>query len=200
MNKPREGTIRRRALLLCAALALAGCAAIQKVEVGEVTVKERLAVTVDTPWNQFASGMGDNTPTWTKEGITIDALQFYVGIHDGALLAPQPKDQKGVAPLVFKSSMQAEQVVALFQSLKTLDGSAFTLEKIAPAEFVGAKGFRFEYTLTRKVDDVRLQGVGWGAIKNGELFLLNYAAPRLRFFGAYLPQAEAIARSARVKG
>ncbi|MGM9512765.1 hypothetical protein ACS5PK_00760 [Roseateles sp. DB2] len=199
MNKPQQGAVRR-AWLLCAALALAGCAAVQKVEVGDVTIKERLAVTIDSPWNQFGTGMGDNTPTWTKEGITIDALQFYVGIRDGALLAPQLSGQKDAAPLVFKSGMQPEQVVALFQSLMTRDGSAFTLEKIAPTEFVGTKGFRFEYTLTRKIDDVRLQGVGWGAIKNGDLFLVNYAAPRLRFFGAYLPQAEAIARSARVKG
>ncbi len=199
MNKTQQSLIRR-ASLLCAALALAGCAAVQKVEVGDVTIKDRLAVTIDTPWNQFATGMGDNTPTWTKEGITIDALQFYVGIRDGALLAPQPSGQKDVAPLVFRSTMQAEQVVALFQNLMTRDGSAFTLDKIAPIELVGTKGFRFEYTLTRKVDDVRLQGVGWGAVKNGDLFLVNYAAPRLRFFGAYLPQAEAIARSARVKG
>lgn len=152
-----------------------------------------------TAWNQFERGLGDDTPTWTKEGITIDALQFYVGIKDGGLLAATPSNTKGVAPLVFKAGMQPAEVVALYQGLVTRDGSSFTLNRIAPADFVGVTGFRFEYELTRKIDDVRLQGVAYAGVRNGELFMINYSAPRLRFFATYAPQAETLARSARVK-
>lgn len=195
-----QRTLTRRALLTAAALALAGCANVSKIEVGEITVKNRLAVTTSTAWNQFERGLGDDTPTWTKEGITIDALQFYVGIKDGGLLAATPPNSKGVAPLVFKAGMQPAEVVALYQGLLTRDGSSFTLNRIAPTDFVGVSGFRFEYELTRKIDDVRLQGVAYAAVRNGELFMINYAAPRLRFFATYAPQAETLARSARVKG
>jgi hypothetical protein len=190
--------IRPAALL--AAFVLAGCANVSKVATGEAVVKNRLAVTVEAPWNQFNRGIADNTPTWTFEGITVDALQFYVGIKDGELIAPTPSGGKGALPLAFKSSMQPADVVSLYQGLFTRDGSSFTLDKLEPAEFVGTRGFRFEYALTRKLDEVRLRGVAWGAVRNGELFLINYSAPRLGFFPRYVPQVEKIAQGARVKG
>ena len=36
------------------------------------------------------------------------------------------------------------------------------LDKLAPATFLGGPGVRFEYTVLRKADDVRMAGVGWG--------------------------------------
>ena len=191
-------TLRFSALVL--AVVLAGCAHVSKVDTGETLVKNRLAITVVTPWNKFERGQADNTPTWTVEGITVDALQFYVGIKSGELIAPTPTNRKGVQPLTFKAGMQPADVVALYQGLFTRDGSSFTLDKLEPSEFVGTAGFRFEYSLTRKVDDVRLRGVAYGAVRNGELFVINYSAPRLAFFPKYVGQVEALAKSARVKG
>ena len=192
--------IASRLSALALAVVIAGCANVSKVNTGETVVRNRLSVTVDTAWNQFERGMSDNTPTWTVEGITVDALQFYVGIKDGELIAPTPNGGKGVLPLTFKATMQPADVVALYQGLFTRDGSSFTLDKLEPADFVGTRGFRFEYSLTRKVDDVRLKGVAYGAVRNGELFLINYSAPRLAFFPKYVGRAEALAKSARVKG
>jgi hypothetical protein len=179
-------------------LFIAGCANVTKIDTGETVVRNRLAVKVDTPWNRFERGLADNTPTWTVEGITIDALQFYVGIKDGELIAPALQ-VKGTQPLAFKASMQPADVVALYQGLFTRDGSSFTLEKLEPAEFVGGKGFRFEYALVRKVDDVHLRGVAYGAVRNGELFLINYSAPRLGFYTKYVAQVETLAKSAKIK-
>jgi hypothetical protein len=189
-----------RISVLLAASVLGGCAVVSKVDVGEAVVKGKLAVQVVTPWNKFERGMADNTPTWTVEGIAVDALQFYVGIKNDELLAPTPTDRKGVEPVAFKSSMQPSEVVALYQKLWTRDGSSFTLNKIEPADFIGMRGFRFEYAMVRKVDDVRLNGVAYGAVRNGELFLINYTAPRLAFFPRHIQQVEALVKSARVKG
>jgi hypothetical protein len=186
------------ALLLV--VVLAGCAVVSKVETGETLVRNRLAVQVTSPWNRFERGQTDNTATWTVEGLYVDALQFYVGIKDGQLIAPTPGDRKDVQPLVFKASMRPADVVALYQGLLTRDGSSFTLDRIEAAEFVASPGFRFEYSLVRKVDDVRLRGVAWGAVRNGELFLIHYSAPRLAFYSKHVAEVEAIARSARVKG
>lgn len=194
-------TLRIASRLSAAALvlALAACAHVTKIDTGETTVRNRLTVTVDAAWNQFERGMADNTPTWTVEGITIDALQFYVGIKDGEPIAPTPNGGKGKLPLNFKSSMQPADVVSLYEGLFTRDGSSFTLEKLEPTEFVGTKGFRFEYSLTRKVDDVRLKGIAYGAVRNGELFLINYSAPRLAFFPKYVGRVEALVKTAKVK-
>jgi hypothetical protein len=188
-----------RLAVLALAVTLAGCAAVSKVSSGDTLVKNRLAVTVDMAWNKFERGIADNTTVWTVEGITIDALQFYVGIKNGELIAPTPREGKGSLPLAFRADMQPADIVALYQGLFTRDGSSFTLDKLEPATFVGTSGFRFEYSLTRKIDEVHLRGVAWGAVRNGELFLINYAAPRLGFFGRHIDQVEKLAKSAQVR-
>ena len=167
---------------------------------GEALVGNRLVVQVVEPWNQFERGLADNTPTWTHEGITVDALQFYVGVKDGELLAPTPSGRKDVEPLTFRAAMQPADVMALLQSLLTRDGSSFSLDRLEATEFVGTRGFRIEYSMVRKLDEVRLRGVAFGAVRNGELFLINYSAPRLAFYPKHAAGVEALARSAKVKG
>ena len=189
-----------RAVAVLLAVGLAGCAAVSKVDNGEALVRSRLSVQVTEPWNQFERGLADNTPTWTHEGITVDTLQFYVGVKDGELLAPTPTGRKGIEPLTFRSAMQPADVMTLLQSLLTRDGSSFSLDRLEATEFVGARGFRIEYSMVRKLDEVRLRGVAFGAVRNGELFLFNYSAPRLAFYPKHAAGVEALARSAKVKG
>lgn len=192
-----------RRLLLVGLLALAaGCAQVSKVAAvadGTVTVRERLVVAVPDEWNQFESGPIPQATTWTHEGIFVDELQFWVGIKDGGLIAPTPSQPPGLKPLAFKATMQTAEVAELLQGLWTRDGSVFTLEGIEPHTFIGTPGFRLRYSLVRKVDEVRMRGIAWGAVRNGELFVVNFTAPRLTFFDRYLPRAEAIVQSARLK-
>lgn len=190
---------RRFALSFAVALVAAGCAQVSHVATGEVTLRDRLTVTVDKAWNQFERGLGDNTPTWTQDGITVDALRFYAGLKDGELIAPTPSEPKGTKPLAFKSGMQPAEIVGLVEAAYTRDGSSFQLDRLAPQPFAGQPGFRFEFNAVRKYDEVRLKGIGWGAVRNGELFLITYTAPRLSFFDRHIASAEAIAKSARIK-
>lgn len=184
---------------LALSLLLGGCASVSKVATGEAVVGNRLALQLDTAWNKFERGLSDNTPTWTVEGITVDALQFYVGIKDGQVIAATPSNAKQ-KPLTFKATMQPAEVVALYQALLTRDGSSFQLESLAPAEFLGGQGFRFDYQLNRKVDDVPMRGMAVGAIRNGELFLIHYSAPRLVFFPRHQGRVETLMRSAQLRG
>jgi len=181
------------------ALWLAGCAQVSKVATGQVVVRQRLIVDVDRDWNQFEFTLDDGTPTWTQEGIAVDALKFYVGLNSGDLIAPTPTQTKGQPPLAYKADMQASDIVALFERMYSRGGSTFTLDKVVPATFVGTDGYRFEFSSIRKADDVRLRGVGWFAVRGTQLWAITYTAPRLAFFPAGAPSAEAIARSARVK-
>ncbi len=175
-------------------LFLSACAHVSQVNSGDIVVGGSLSVHSDVAWNRFDRGV--QVPTWTLDGVTVDALQFYAGIDDGAVIQKVPGSRQ--APLKFQSGMQAAEIVGLYQSLWTHDGSTFTLDKLSPATFVGAKGFRIEYTLVRKVDDVRLNGVACGAVRDGKLYLINYSAPRLSFFPKHIAQVEALMQSAQV--
>jgi hypothetical protein len=179
-------------------MALAGCVAMAKVEQGDRAIGDRLSITIDGPWNHLqASGLGP-AQTWTMEGLPVDQLLLYSGIKDGELLHASRGSGKQ-KDFAFRSSMQPDEIVTLFEGVLTRDGSSFKLLKLEPSPFGGLKGFRFEYLLTRKVDNVAILGVGWGGLSRGELFCILYMAPRLVFFSRHAGQVEKIALSARVK-
>lgn len=185
-----------RVVLLGCALLLAACSNVAVVGSGEAVVAERLSVRVEEPWNRFEGGIAGPIPTWTREGITVDALQFFVAVQDGKPIAPARDKEK---PMIFRAGMQAHEIVSLFENLYTQDGSTFKLDRLAPDAFLDAEGFRFESTRLRKSDDVRLSGVGWAAVRGRELTAIVFSAPRLHFFPSEIAAAEKLARSARLK-
>jgi hypothetical protein len=180
------------------ALALAGCANVAKMDSGDQALGTRLVVTLDGPWNQVnAPGLVGPAQTWTMEGLPVDQLRIYSGIKDGE---PIDTARGGNAKRIdFRAGMQPDDIVGMFESMLTRDGSTFKLDKLEPWTFGGEKGFRFEFTFTRKIDGVVNSGIGYGTVSKGELFALLYAAPRLGFFPRHKDKVDQIARSARLK-
>ena len=182
-------------------LVLAGCVAMAKVETGDKKIGDRLIVHLDSAWNHInAPGLGP-AETWTMEGLPVDQLLLYSGLKDGEAIHAEraggtDAQRKGFK---FRSNMQPHEITALFEGMLTRDGSRFKLLKLEPVPFGGTKGFRFEYSLTRKLDNVQLSGVGYGTVSKGELFAIVYMAPRLAFFPRHAGKVEQIARSALVK-
>lgn len=184
-------------------LGLAGCAPIAslRVEPGVQTIGERLSLKIDGAWNYIRLPGGGPSQTWTMEGLPIDQLLIYGSLQDGQ---PIHAVRAGVAPqsdkpLTFRSSMQPDEIVGLFDGMFSRDGSDFKLSKLQPTRFAGDNGFQFEYALIRKVDNVRLQGLGYAAVRRGELFAIIYQAPRLAFFDRHVARVKAIADSAAIK-
>ena len=175
-----------------------GCTSVAKMDTGEQTVGGRLVVQLQGPWNHVSGpGIGP-AQTWTMEGLPVDQLLIYAGIKDGEVMH-QPDRSGKRKDFSFRATMQPDDVVAMFEGMLTRDGSVFKLAKLEPATFGGEKGFRFEFSVTRKVDSVLLAGVGYGTVVRGELFAMIYAAPQLGFFARHQQNVEQMARSARLK-
>lgn len=190
--------MRYLALLLVLA-SLGGCVSVAKVESGSRVLGERMTVRLEGAWNHVnAPGMGPGE-TWTMEGLTVDRLMFYSGIRDGQVIHPEQPGASQMKKFSFRSSMQPDEIVAMFEGTLTRDGSSFKLLKLEPATFGGLKGFRFDYAFTRKQDNVRLTGFGYSAVSKGELFAVLYMAPRMGFFPRHAPSADQISRSALIK-
>ncbi len=189
--------------LLCI---LAGCVSAIKVESGERGIGERLVFNIDGAWNQInAPGIGP-AQVWTMEGLPVDQLLVYSGIKDGEAISASGTTVAGDTgdtnrkTFNFRSTMQPDEIVSLFEGMLTRDGSTFKLGKLQPSTFGGGKGFHFDYSLTRKIDSVQLSGIGYGTVDKGQLFAIIYLAPRLTFFPRHKAKVEQIARSAKLKG
>lgn len=181
--------------LLALIVLLSACATVKKVESGNRSVGNRLTVNIEGNWNHLDFPGIKPAEVWTMEGITIDEFLIYSGIKDGQAMHPDAPAGGQKKNVVFRSSMQVEEVVSMFESVLTRDGSTFKLLKLEPYPFGGRKGYRFEYERIRKVDNVHQLGIGFGAIDKSELFALLYQAPRLTFFPRHKDRVEAIARS-----
>jgi hypothetical protein len=178
-------------------LVLSGCVSVTKVETGERAVGERMTVKLEGAWNHIeAPGMGPGR-VWTMEGMPVDQLLLYSGVKDGEVVHGVGAGEK--KSFSFRSSMQPDEIVAMFEGMLTRGGASFKLLKLEPVNFGGIKGSRFEFSLTRKLDGTQLSGFGYSSISKGELFAILYMAPRLTFYPRHAPQAEQISRSARVK-
>lgn len=184
--------------LLIVAL-LGGCVSMAKVEMGERAVGERMTVTIEGPWNHLNSPSLGPAETWTMEGLPVDQLLLYPGLKDGQAIHARGQGGPNAKSFEFRAAMQPDEIVGLFEGMLTRDGSRFRLMRLKPVDFAGQKGFRFEYALTRKVDNVQLLGLGYGTVSKGELFAIVYTAPRLTFFARHRDRVEQIAKSARLK-
>lgn len=190
---------------LALALLLAACASISKVE-GDQVVNGKLVVSVPAAWNKvtdpWEAGPFD---VWTQEGIPLDHLRLWAGVRSGRALVAKPTilfrapGEKDARYPTFKAGLPPDKLVSLFEELYANEG-VVTITRVGPTVFAGQAGVRFEFTLARRVDDVTLKGVGWAAVHKDELFAAIFAAPRLAFFARLLPMAEAVVRTARIKG
>jgi hypothetical protein len=194
---------KRVFLILAATTIVAGCATpVTKVGSGPVVLAERMSVQSDAAWNQLPvhlSGQAPATATWTVDGLGLDMVNFYVGVKDGTQMGAMPQG-KDAQQIVFKASMQPHEVVSVFGNLYARDGSSFTLDKLESADFLGGRGFRFQYTVVRKVDEVKLSGVGWATVRNGELHAITFTAPQRGFFPRHSAKVEKIVAGAALKG
>jgi hypothetical protein len=186
-----------------ALVALAGCAQIVKVEPGQVTIKEALTLTTTSAWNRFElqfplSVAPGASEVWTQDGITLDALAFFVGIEQGKTLGAAIPGAGKKLPQ-FRSTMTPGEIVELYEQMVTQDGSTFALKRVAPGRFGGQPGFRFEHTITRKSDNVLLKGVAQGAVVKDKLYLVAFTAPAIYYFDRHAPQVEPLLASAQIK-
>lgn len=203
---------RRHQLGISIALLLAGCAApgtnaprpmVSSVSSASGTgatlpAGSRLTIAIAEPWNRMNQPGGGPAQIWTMEGLPIDQLLIYSDLKDDQAIHATSANSK-VKAFKFRSTMQPDEIVTMFEGMLTRDGSRFTLVKLEPSTFATRSGFRFEFELVRRVSNLTLRGVGYGTVSKGELFCLLYVAPRLNFYPRHIAAVEKISASAAVE-
>lgn len=158
-----------------------------------------LAVVPSQDWNQLSTRPGKAAQAWTIDGMSLNEVAFFVGIADDqALLKEINKTDKPLPR--FSSTMLAPDVAQLFEQTYRLvtDTSLFAIDSIEPAPFAGHDGFRFTYHYAVKDEEVKRKGEAAGAIVDGKLYLITYAAPALHYYDRDLAAYRAIVESATI--
>jgi hypothetical protein len=186
----------KRVLGIVAVMVLQACTTMRKVEVGEQAAGDDFKFTSNAGWNKLSVSFGP-AQQWTREGLSLDQLLIYSGTPNGEPVHPVQPGSK-LKPVLFNANMQPDQLVDMFKSIYARDGSDVKLTKTDTADWVGRKAVKFEFSKTRKVDNVKLLGVGYAVVEGGKLYSMVYAAPRLAFFPRELQGVEQMITSAKL--
>jgi hypothetical protein len=135
---------------------------------------------------------------WTLNGPLLDGVSFVTGLKSGNNLVRQSRRDDRQVPK-FRSNMTAPEVAAMLESLFRVRGGTvdFRTLGLAPRPFLGQPGYQFDFEHLDS-DEVWRRGRAVGATVDGRLYLILYDAVRSHYYGAALPDFEAIAASARV--
>jgi len=189
-----------KTLLICfLASLLSACVSMTAVGPGDVTVRDKLVVKLDSAWNKYNGPGVGKTELWTTDGLSLDVLRFFVDIGEGEQLIEVRGAHEKQVPK-FRATMQPQEVVELYDAVMSQGGNRFHLDKLAPADFAGGAGFRFDYTLVRKGDEVELKGFCYGVVRDKRLYLMTFQAPKIHYYAQHAQRAQAAALSIRFKG
>lgn len=194
-----------------AALALAGCSSLgggglgfggySLIRAKEVRVgNNSLAVTPPREWNRQSTILFDDISTvedWTQNGPYLDTISFVTGMRDGKAVVRQRRRDDRQVP-TFRSNMTAPEIASMIESLFRIRGGTvdFKTVSLTPRPFLGAAGFQQDFEHLDS-DEVRRKGRAVGAVIDGRLYLILFDATASHYYGASLPDYEAIVRSAR---
>jgi len=204
-------SVGKLALLLCAA-SLSACSSVggdgfgsgrySLVRVKETRVgNDSMAVTPPREWNKISSSLFVDihaVEDWTQNGPYLDGISFVTGLKDGkALVYQRSRDDRQVPK--FRSNMTPLEITSMIESLFRVRAGAVDFKTVAliPRNFMGYGGFQYDYEHLDG-DEVRRKGRAVGAVIDGRLYLILFDAARSHYYGALLPDFEAVVNSARL--
>jgi hypothetical protein len=159
--------------------------------------KGTIKVTPVGDWNRSSSRPSRRSEAWTRDGINLNELTFYGAIEDGETVLRQGWATMEKLPR-FKSDMLPTDIAELFESTNrmVLQSSLFKLGKVEAAKLGTHDGVRFSYSYAVQDEDIDRRGEATAAIVDGKLYLVNYVAPSLHYFDAYLPEVRKMVETA----
>jgi hypothetical protein len=200
--------------LLAAAMPLAACSTLggsdygisdyTLVRVHRVNVGDgSLSVVPPRAWNRHRPTFFVDireVEDWTLNGPILDGMSFVTGLKSGRYLVRQRKSADQQVPK-FRDDMTPPEIAAMLESLYRVRGGTvdFKTLSLQPRPFLGAgNGFQLDYEHLDD-DEVWRKGRAVGAVIDGRLYLILLDAARSHYYGATLPDFEAIVASAQLR-
>lgn len=160
-----------------------------------------MTVTPKREYNRIPRGFYDirEEENWTLNGPILDSISFVGGLKDGKAIVRQRKKDDRQVP-VFRANMTPPEIVSMIESLYRIRAGAaeFGTTGLKPATFLGRPGFQLDYDYL-DTNEIKRRGRSYGAVVNGELYMMLLDAARSNYFGAAVADFDAMARGAALR-
>jgi hypothetical protein len=173
----------------------------KRMEAGTVEVaKGGMTVRPASEWNRWSGRPSPSGETWTKDGFPLNRLDFFAGIAPGQSIYKERSKKHRPLPK-FRSDMLLPDLAELFEANFSIqnDVTLFEVVKAEPARIGQIEGIRIEYEYAFPNDALRRSGEARLGIHNGKLYVINFAAPALHYFGASRDEVQRIMETAQLR-
>lgn len=170
------------ALALATQPAQAGWTRMETTKAADIG-KGAMTVKPDSEWNRWSRRPSNKGEVWTKDGLYLNQLSFFGKIASGETIYKDRKKKDRPLP-AFKSDMLLPDVAELFQSNFSIehDITQFEVTEVAPAKLGGVDGLKLTYDYALPGERLQRRGEARMVIHKGQLYIVNFAAPRLHYF------------------
>lgn len=177
--------------------ALAACASITKAPAGPIALGAGRSGVLDRDWSDISAITPWRTPSvqvLSVDGPLLNRLYIARGLKPGEGLQRPAEKEKPVP--VYRAGMSPnEQIEFITDSLGILGFQRAETTDLRPARLMGADAIRID--LAAKTESgLEISGAAEVAEIEGRLYVLLFLAPSEHYFRAYLPNVEAMFRSA----
>ena len=151
-------------------------------------------------WNRLQQKEGKYQEIWTIDGDHLNRVIFLGGVPDGEALLKERDKKRDPLPR-FGQNMLLPDIPVLFErTYRSYYGTpAIEVGAMEPVSFAGEQGIRFEYAYTDTDDEVERRGEAYAAIKNKQLFLMAFEAPKLHYFERDISLFHNLVQSAKIR-
>lgn len=167
----------------------------------DVVAHGTMEVTPTIPWNKASRTRYDirREENWTLNGPLLDGLTFIGGLESGKRIVVQRRKADRKVPN-FRADMSPQDIASMIESLYRIRAGAseFAITSLQPRDFLGHRGFQFDYDYLGG-DEVTRRGRAVGAVIGGRFYLALFDATRMHYWDAGLPEFERIVASARLR-
>ncbi len=135
-------------------------------------------------WNRWSFRPSLYGEIWTRDGVSLNELSFFAQIpNDQTIYREQFRNEQQLPK--FKSDMLLTDVVEMFEASNriVLRTSIFQVDKVEPAKIGVYDAVRFNYSYAVQGDELARSGEGVAAIVDGKLYVANFVAPSIHYFG-----------------
>lgn len=164
-----------------------------------VTVaKSSLSVTPPRDWNKLSVRPGKKAETWTLDGERLNDISFYADIAPGEPLFREHNKKRDPLPKLRPNSLLTdipELVEGTYRSHYSI--AVFSIGTSSPTKFLGHPAIRFSYEYVTP-DELTRRGEAVAMLRNGNLFMISYDAPKLHFFDRNVDDYRALVASAKL--
>ena len=190
----RKIILAAAAVIAIPALSAPAQAGWRKIEPAKTEVaKGAMEVAPATEWNRWSRRPAVKGETWTKDGLLLNQLDFFGQVANGDPVYKERSKSERPLPK-FKSDMLLPDLATLFEANFSIENNItqFEVTEIAPAMLGGANGLKLTYDYALPGESLQRRGEARMAVHNGELYVVNFTAPRLHFFDQNIEEVRGI--------